>query len=179
MVMGTKLVKADSMGKVIDIKKPIIIGKGMIFKKAVLVIFILLLMESVFAQKWAPLTEEQIEKVAKDLLLDIPIQETQAIESAKEEIGTYGEPAKSLLGIYTEPNETEGRLVWNMTFDEPDNKEVLVDAVTGEVLSVKTTIPKTKVLDYLVWGVPIIAIFLVVVFLLKKRKSIKKFKLRF
>jgi hypothetical protein len=77
-----------------------------------------------------------------DPLLDIPPPGKSAIEKAKEWINTDQEPIQSTLGTYQEKNETgetEYILVWNITFGEPENKEVLIDAETGEVLSVRST----------------------------------------
>jgi len=77
-----------------------------------------------------------------DVLLDIPMKEDDAVEKAQKGIQSSKEPEKSTLQMYpveTETGDIENRLVWNVTFGDPENKEVLVDAMKGTILSVKST----------------------------------------
>lgn len=99
------------------------------------------------------------------------IPESDAIDVAKEEIGTDQEPAQLNLGVFTEPNETEPRLVWNISFNDSEKKEVLIDATDGSVLSVRSTAEaKGDNFVYLIIGAIVIAIMSIGVLLLKKGK---------
>lgn len=62
------------------------------------------------------------------------ITEDQAIESAKNSAGINSEVTSSELITKMEINETAYPFVWDIKFN---NKEVLVDAKTGKVLSIK------------------------------------------
>lgn len=149
---------------------------------SVIVIF-LLVNPLVFAQEVVPLTEEQAKRIAKDLLLDIPIANSRAIEAAQEEIHTDKQPILLALSIYPQPinSKVNYRLVWNLSFGDPDNKEVLVDAVGGDILSVRSTkhsTLRTKITEfsrnpvYSIGSIIMIMIILIGIFLLKNRRNI-------
>jgi hypothetical protein len=67
-----------------------------------------------------------------------PINENVAKDIAKDVSGANGNPEQSNLIGYMSKGGTEEIPVWNITFGKPDNKEVLIDAYKGEVISVKS-----------------------------------------
>lgn len=148
----------------------------------------LLISPTIFAQEvGGPVTEEQAEKIGKDLLLDIPISNAQATKSAQKAIQAEQEPVGSSLYFYTMPNETKPRLAWNVSFGDPVNKEVFVDAMKGDVLSVKSTSePSIESIIQRVLQKPLyiastliasVCVLLVIIIIWRKRKN-KKTKWR-
>jgi len=106
-----------------------------------------------------------------------PVTEDEATESAKEGIGSNQEPSD--VNLQEIPlNETESKRVWNITFGQPKNKEVIVDATTGEILSIRSIsrFDFNKILEFLKNPYSIIVIILIVIALVgiilyKKRKT--------
>jgi hypothetical protein len=158
------------------------VGKIISIYKKTLLIFLLFITVSISAQE-ENISEIPVEKIGvitenllNDPLRDIPMISEDAIESAQEVIGTTSSPEKSNLQDYAEKNETGGEttyLVWNITFGYPDNKEVLVDATNGEIISIKSV---TKMYGpknfYLISSMAIvILVILIVVFLIRRRKA--------
>jgi len=72
------------------------------------------------------------------------IPETKAIEEAKKSIGSDTKPVETKLMSNVKINDTDYPFVWDIKFGDPDNKEVLVDAKTGEILSTKPIKPPLK-----------------------------------
>ena len=72
------------------------------------------------------------------------IPKTKAIEEAQKNIGSNTKPVETKLISSVEINDTDYPLVWAIKFGDPDNKEVLVDAKTGEVLPIKSIKPPLK-----------------------------------
>jgi hypothetical protein len=106
-----------------------------------------------------------------------PVTKTEAIKSAQEGIGGNQGPSDANLQEYS-LNETEPKRVWNITFGQPENKEVLVDATTGEILSIKTIsgFDLNKILEFFKNPYSIISIILIVIaiigtILLKRKKT--------
>ena len=173
MVVGAKLVEGDCMGKMISISK-----------KALLISLVFMIV-SVYAQEEniSELPEGipveklgiSIEDLLKDPLRDVPILNEDAEEVAQSGIGSDQKPLESKLQVYTEKNETgegETYLVWNLTFGEPDYKEVLVDATNREIISIKS-VTKMRGLNniYLISSMTIvILVILIVVFLIRRTK---------
>jgi hypothetical protein len=69
---------------------------------------------------------------------DQPINENVANDIAKDVASVNGNPQQSNLIGFMPKDGTEEIPVWNITFGPPDNKEVLIDAFKGEVISVKS-----------------------------------------
>ena len=87
-----------------------------------------------------PLTREQAKKLIEDRLFDIKISDNQAIEIAKKALNSQQEPREVTLNIFSlesETGESEYLFVWNVTFGDPENKEVLIDGSKGTILSIK------------------------------------------
>jgi len=107
-----------------------------------------------------------------------PVTKNDAIESAKEGINSNQEPSDIIRQEYP-INEEESKRVWNVTFGEPDNKEVIVDAETGEILSIRNTgseFDLNKILEFFKKPYSIIAIILILIVLIgviiyKRRKT--------
>lgn len=62
------------------------------------------------------------------------ISENKAIALAKQYSGSNEEPTN-----YKITNDEDDRLVWDIKFSAPENKEVLIDAKTGNLISIKKT----------------------------------------
>jgi hypothetical protein len=77
--------------------------------------------------------EENIELFQRDT-----IPETKAIEEAKKSIGSNTKPVETKLMTNIKINNSDYTFIWDIKFGDPDNKEVLVDAKTGEILSTKS-----------------------------------------
>jgi hypothetical protein len=101
--------------------------------------------------------------------VDDIILEDEAIDSASEQVGNDESPAKTELETITEMGEKEPRKVWKITYDEPINKEVIVDAKTGEIINVRSTDLDFLNNPYLILGLIVIIIAIITTFLLKKR----------
>jgi hypothetical protein len=105
-----------------------------------------------------------------------PINENVAKDIAKEVSGANGNPQQSNLIGYMPKDGTEEIPVWNITFGEPNNKEVLIDAYKGEVISVKSIEKKENQIIELSVNYSKIIILIVVVligvsiFIIKKRR---------
>lgn len=87
-----------------------------------------------------PLTREQAKKLIEDRIFDIKVSDIQGIEIAKKALNTEQEPGEVTLNIFaleSETSESEYLFVWNLTFDDPENKEVLIDGSKGTILSIK------------------------------------------
>ncbi len=85
-------------------------------------------------------------------LIKSSISGNQAIESAQSGIGSGQEPMDCAL------TSDDDHLIWNVKFGDPENKEVLVDANTGEILSIKSTEEPFKSVDFSKLPSPIIII---------------------
>ena len=116
-----------------------------------------------------------------------PVTEDEAIESAQEGTGINQEPSD--VNIQEIPlNETESKRVSNITFGLPENKEVIVDATTGEILSIKSTASRfdlNKILELLKSPYSIVSIILILIVLIgvisfkkKKTSSLNKLKIQ-
>ncbi len=168
MALGTKFVKGNRVEKM----------------KIVMIIFTIYLcflpIRSISAQVSVPsATEEEIGKIKKDLLLDIPISDVRAVERAKQELGVTQDPAGVSLISYTERNES--RLAWDITFDDPINKEVLIDVINGNVLSVKSITfeerLKSRIFEmlkdrFLIVCLTFLIVCLMIIKLMKRKKEI-------
>lgn len=116
-----------------------------------------------------------------DPLLDVPIPDDVAINEAQGGIQSSQEPKESNLQMYpvkTETGNIENRLVWNVTFGEPENKEVIVDAKTGTVLSViekkeniTLGITRYPIFLIIIGIVVLMCIFLIISIKIRKRTS--------
>jgi len=87
-----------------------------------------------------PLTREQAKKLIEDRIFDIKLSDIQAIELSKKALNTQQEPSEVTLNIFSmqpETSELEYLFVWNITFSDPVNKEVLIDGSKGTILSIK------------------------------------------
>jgi len=82
-----------------------------------------------------PLSREQAKELIEDRIFDIKVSDTEAIELAKKAINTAKEPEIITLDVFA--LESEYLFIWNLSFDDPDNKEVLVDGTKGSILSIK------------------------------------------
>jgi hypothetical protein len=80
-----------------------------------------------------PENKEEAENIKKDPLLDIPLTSDMAKEIAKDLAGGNREPEQFTLVIYKEGEKSVP--AWNFSFKD---KEVLIDATSGELIYVKT-----------------------------------------
>ena len=173
MVVGSKFIKDSCVGKM-----------SPLLKKSFLMIFVLFIVTPVFAQEEENISGIPAEKLGipieilrRDPLRDIPILSDDAVELAQSGVGSTSNPKDSNLQVYTETDETGNEtsyLVWNITFGEPENKEVLVDANNGEIISIKiiAKAPNLKSL-YLIFIIIIILVSVIVIsiFLIRKMKK--------
>ena len=126
MVKGSKLVEGYSMEKM---------------RWLTLMIFVFLLIPLVLSEK---IIVPKGIVPRNDSLLDFPIITQDDVDTAKRVARTNQTPENVSLAQYMEGNET--RIAWNITFGDPVNKEVLIDAVSGKVLSVRSIGLKEKLL---------------------------------
>lgn len=111
-----------------------------------------------------------------------PVTKSDAVKTAQEGTGSDKEPSDANAIKDYPLNETDSRRVWNITFGQPENKEVIVDATTGEILSIKSTTPKfdfNKISEFFKNPYSIVSIVLIVIaiigIILFKRSNISSF----
>lgn len=112
------------------------------------------------------------------------IPENKAIESAKTETGSNSEVSSAELASKIQINGTTYPIVWDIKFGSPDNKEVLIDAKTGKVLSTKEIGNVSKLTIFSLFSNPlflltspiiaIIIIFVIFIFVKRMRSSKKE-----
>lgn len=108
------------------------------------------------------------------------IGKDKATESAEEDIETTKPPINAELMTNFKKDDAAYPFVWKIEFGDPDNKEVLIDAKTGKVLSIKSVEESAESVNWnkLFSNSRIIAIFfvilivvIIIVLILIKRKG--------
>ena len=105
------------------------------------------------------------------------IQEDEAVETAQEKIESVSAPTDVELLTSEDDNYP---YLWRIEFD---NKEVLVDAKTGEVLSIKSTKESSKLIDFseppspimlIMFFIIIMGINIILLFFIKRKRELRE-----
>ena len=120
-----------------------------------------------------------IENIA--LIQGDTIQQNEAIELAQRSIESGSSPVDIKLVKDVKINDTDYSSVWDIKFNDPEG-EVLIDAKTGKVLSIKRTKSRLGILSKLLsnpfvmiaFSVVVIGIIFVMFFFIKRIKELRE-----